>query len=764
MDKLDSKNLPIKLTFLEITPPINDIIKNKEEINIIFQGHDNFYDFKKHLSSKIPIQLNRYKKSLIITLVKSNNIFATGLFTVRPGEQNIIFNYETKKKIVSTRAVNINNLDCIKIKILCEFDNKEKDKDKDNASNVNNNLNDHKNDSGNKYVPKVNLMKSNHLNNNQKNKNNKKVYDKKKKFLGNFYGNNSIKKNSINSSQEFSLAGEYSAYLTEEMNNNLKQSNNTTNFNSNEIKKLNPYCSSKINNNLPRKTEVEMSTKSKGPINKFKSKNYFSTIKKQYRQNFGSQIKMNNSSLNLINQKANLHSIDNENNNNSNNINNNVITNRHILKPTISFNKNNKRNINFNNKISNTNNNNKNVINSIDNFIAGQIIEHVDMSKKDNNNKINNNKINNNTNDNNNNKSEKKNVVNINKNTNTNPNTNDLGNINNNENKKRKFNNNNITMNSISTAGTKKNELEFSINSLFEYKDIDDKNNINKNGFMPFTNRLNNDRLQQKLSGGNSINGNNNKHTFNKSLCQQSFIDKIFNENDLNENEQKMKGNLLCKSCDKLKKDNNEINNINLNNDNNENNENNKETNNVKEDINKIDNNNNNVNDFDVEEDEEMDNYTRIKEDFNLLYNEDYIKQINEDLLKLEIELFFEKMSELFSAYHLLMDDKILENQIIKRDYKKNISNYLLYTKLINKLQFLKTAQHIKNHNLKEKGINLDQQNISNVNVNINELNILKMIFPDNNKSHKLKKIISVILKKHGNKELLDEKFKMLLK
>ena len=105
MDKTDSKNQSIKITFLEINPPINELIKNKEEINIIFQGHDNFYDFKKYLSSKIPIQLNRYKKSLIITLLKSNNILATGLFTVRQGEQYIIFNYENKKKIVSTKAV-----------------------------------------------------------------------------------------------------------------------------------------------------------------------------------------------------------------------------------------------------------------------------------------------------------------------------------------------------------------------------------------------------------------------------------------------------------------------------------------------------------------------------------------------------------------------------------------------------------------------------------------------------------------------------------
>ena len=98
MDKVDSKNQTLKITFLEINPPINELIKGKEEINIIFQGNDNFYDFKKYLSSKIPIKLISYKNSLIMTLLKSNNIFATGLFTLRQGEQNVILNYENKKK------------------------------------------------------------------------------------------------------------------------------------------------------------------------------------------------------------------------------------------------------------------------------------------------------------------------------------------------------------------------------------------------------------------------------------------------------------------------------------------------------------------------------------------------------------------------------------------------------------------------------------------------------------------------------------------
>ena len=491
---------------------------------------------------------------------------------------------------------------------------------------------------------------------------------KRKKKIGGNFSANTNKKNFINSSQEFSMGGEYNTFLTEDINNNLKQSMVNNNFNTSEIKKLSPYCSTKFYNNLTYKTEGEMSAKNKDQIIKAKSKNYFSTIKKQYKQNFGNQIKLNNSSMNLINQKNNLNSIDNSDNNNA-------VTNR-ILKPTISFNKNNKRNAN---KIKNINKN-KNFINSIDNFISGQIIEHVDKSKKENN------KIGMN--------SEKKSYICINK-----SNIASSGNLglNNNENKKRKFNNNNITMNSVSTAGTKKNDLEFSNNSLFDYKDAEDRNNINKNSFMPFTNRFNNERLQHKLNGNNSVNRNINIHKFNKSLCQQSFIEKIFNENDLNLNlyENDKNINILCKSCKKLKKvKSKDLINKNINENitesyNKENNDINKENFNEIKDDNKIE-------DESEEIDIEIENYLRLKEDFNLLYNDDYIGQINEDLLKLEIELFFEKMSELFSTYHILMDEKILENQIIKRDYKKNISNYLLYTKLKNKLELIKTQQQTK--------------------------------------------------------------------
>ena len=177
---------------------------------------------------------------------------------------------KVKKKVASTKAININNLlDCIKIKILCEFDN---NKDKQNSLSSNNILSEPKNnDFGNKYIPKVNLMKQNQKNKINHNNNIGKKSNDKKKNLNNFHINNSTKKNFNNSSQEFSQVKEYSTYLTEEMYN-LRQTNTNININNNEIKKLNPYSVSKINNNCFRKTEFDNSAKSKGHINKARSK------------------------------------------------------------------------------------------------------------------------------------------------------------------------------------------------------------------------------------------------------------------------------------------------------------------------------------------------------------------------------------------------------------------------------------------------------------------------------------------------------------
>ena len=682
----------IKITFLEIIPPINEIVKPKEELNIVFQGNDNFYDFKKYLSSKNPILLHYNKKSLIMTLLKNNNIFATGFFSIRQGEQNIFFNYENNKNI-SNKILKINNLsECLKMKIFCECENLS------TVSTLNRNtISTNYENNDNKYVTKVNLMKPIRINNYKKKNNNQKIYDKKKRILSQIHqtNNNSIKKNFVNNSQEF--GANYTAILTEEKNSN----NNIVN---NDIKKF-----SKIINNTARKNEPG-NYKNFNTINKAKSKNYLSSNAKQNKSN--KHIKMNNSSLNIINQNNKFNSNDNFQNSNNNK---NYYSNRNSLKSNISINKISNRNSNKQNL------NNKNMKTSLNNYISGKIIEHVG--------------------------NEKINYISINKSINKNSfyskNINDT----------KKLKSNNITMNSISTTFTKKNELEFSMNSL---QDGEDKNYLNfnlsnKNTLRPLTNRINNTKLSQQLSGikNNEIqnkNSNYAKHKYNKSLGQQSFTEKIFCENndlELNLTEKKENLNLnLCKSENKLEVDLNETN---------------KNTNNNINNINKNDLYNEKENEFLLENN----NYIKLKEDFNLLYNLEYISKINEDLLKLELELFIEKMSDLFSEYHNQMDEMILEKRINNQEYKIYFNKYLLYNKLNDKLENTK-----KKYN-KDKNIiiNIREQNDKNVETNFNELDIFKIIFPDligkNNEDKKkqLKNILSIILKNKENKELIKEKY-----
>ena len=421
---------------------------------------------------------------------------------------------------------------------------------------------------------------------------------------------------------------------------------------------------------------------------------------------------MNNSSLNIINPKDKF----NSNDNNQNSINNkNYYSNRNSLKTNIP------KNMIINRNSNKKSLNNKNMKTSLNNYISGKIIEHMG--------------------------NEKVNYISINKSMNKNniysKNISDT----------KIIKSNNITMNSVSTTFTKKNDLEFSMNSL---QDNEDKNYLNfnlsnKNTFRSFTNRINDEKLTKHLyeNKNNIIQNkkvNYTKHKFNKSLGQQSFTEKIFCENnDLNLNLTEKKENFnynLCKSENKLEVNLKEIN---------------KDVNNDINDINKNDLYKENENELNLENN----NFIKLKEDFNLLYNLEYINKISEDLLKLEVELFIEKMNDLFSEYHNQMDEKILEKTINNQEYKINFDKYLLYNKLKDKLEIIKKKY------LKEKSIitNIRKQNDKNVETNLNELDIFKIIFPDlitkdrTDKKIQLKNILLIILKKEENKELIKEKY-----
>ena len=126
MDKQNSPlNSPretiIKLKLLDIFPSIIELEQQQNEISIIFQGLDTFYNLYDLLKTKTEITLNaKSKSSIIISLIKSDNIFATSNFNIKQGEQWITFSYENKKKKELSFVQSL--IDCIKIRLNCEFD------------------------------------------------------------------------------------------------------------------------------------------------------------------------------------------------------------------------------------------------------------------------------------------------------------------------------------------------------------------------------------------------------------------------------------------------------------------------------------------------------------------------------------------------------------------------------------------------------------------------------------------------------------------
>ena len=155
----------------------------------------------------------------------------------------------------------------------------------------------------------------------------------------------------------------------------------------------------------------------------------------------------------------------------------------------------------------------------------------------------------------------------------------------------------------------------------------------------------------------------------------------------------------------------------------------------------------------------ENNNFHRLKDDFILLYNNEYVQNIKDDLLKLEIELFVEKMEELTKEYHIQIYDKLLEYQIQKNKYNQYLSQFSQINKLYIKLQTLKInyklKRNIKNNNNKI----LAKQNKDFFDTNQSEINIYKILWNNNCFSNeienkmKLKKLLNIILNKEYIKE-----------
>ena len=128
---------PIKIIILDLYPTYSELNPSDEELFIIFEGLNIFFNLKDLLTSHKKIEINNINQSsIIVSLIKTNNIIASGYINLKHGEQWITMNSENKKKSNMNLALVL--IDCIKLKIFCEMKNINKTSISTNVSNANN--------------------------------------------------------------------------------------------------------------------------------------------------------------------------------------------------------------------------------------------------------------------------------------------------------------------------------------------------------------------------------------------------------------------------------------------------------------------------------------------------------------------------------------------------------------------------------------------------------------------------------------------------
>ena len=649
------EDLSIKLKLLDIFPSINELKQQKNEMDVIFQGLDIFHNLFELLSTQKEISLkSNYKSSIIISLIKSNNLFATSIFNIKQGEHWINFAYENKKKKDSNFAHTL--IDCIKIKINCEIlDNNSNTLNNNSIISNNNKLKRNiqstsKLNYGSMMTESSNIKTLSLVNKNfhKLNLNGKLLTNKGNKRIS---LETSPKEKLLTKSKFSSLRNNNSIY-----NHNTSTSNNYNHMESIINKKKNFYYEKKTNNKGKKLRRM----KTKNSYSKIIDEDLAIRLNKIFHKN-------NDSNLNLTQKR-------NKNNSNSNldysakgdtlKHNSNLGTNKTFKNKQILKNK-----LLYNNKP-----------------------ELKNITSESNNNNNNNQKT----------------EIEI-----TTSNINNANISNNYENK-----NNNSNKRKIYNRAERSHDL------------IENLNVVEKMGTM--TNRRNKDVIKD-LKNNTSTNAKTPEISKNNKFNMKSNNDKTIDsvKNILNdEKNNKLKDNkdsfILKNFSLDLSSDNN-------------------------------DEKKKNLDELSDDSAYESGNYNQLKEDFILLYNDNYVKNVEEDLLKLEIELFVEKMIGLISAYHYELNEKKIQSKIFENNIKDNSNKYIKYCKLYYKLNLMKKNYKTKYVRFHKNKSNIKDINDKNFETNKTEMELFKLIFPYGDKKEELKKIINNILSKPNNKQIFTQ-------
>jgi len=670
MDLKSYQNNEIKIILLEIVPSLKSLERNNEQISIIFQGINVIYNLRKLLAGKTEILINNCKSSLIISLLKSDRIFATSLFKITYGDQWISFNYDSKN--TSVLKLNIKSLDTIRMRVKCERKIK-----------VNKILS--LSNKSPKNIPKKGRLSLNDSN--------IQKYNTNKMAKDNFFNSKIIGEENKRYRNLF-ISGNFNSF------NNLNKINSSENikYSCQETKTRNDI---KIQSLSFRNSELTTFSHSKLDI----PNNFISNANKNKSYNFNSykpNDKIKRKSKNQINIKvfnnynkylpisSSLYSLNNyELNNfyNYNNYNNYEKKNLTLVEKQIQT---------LNSKIEEI----KEKLNTQNNISNISSPKSLATSKRNSN------------------ISKKMNI--------------------------------NLYDNSMNLKNNK-NQLFFGFNknSHKEYKNKNKKiiknkilstSNIQVN--LPYNNYLIT-TTRKNESSSNSLLGNDMKNELLKNV-KKNYRQLLTSK----------RSNIKPKISHKKNiKSQNFIQEIILNFEKNQEEENSKYLDNIKED------------------EDIFGNFIRLKNEFDSFYNKQYIKNIKDDLLKLEIELFVEKMIELILVYHDQVEEIKFKNDIEKKNFIKNSSQYINLYKLNDRLQLIKDKFKAKKLNLNKNDKSITIQKETNFLLNKKEINFFGNIIYNkkNNKNFdtnkKLKEIIYIILSNQKNKDKIEvNKFKIWLK
>ena len=665
MDLKIFQNNEMKIILLETKPSLKSLEKNNEQISIIFQGINAIYNLKKLLSDKTEILINNCKKSLIISLLKSDRIFATSLFKIAYGEQWITFNYNSKN--TSVLKLNIKYLDTIRMKIKCERKikvNKILSLSNKSPKNIPKKIRLSLIDSSIQRYNSNKKVKENFFNSNVVGEENTRY--RNSFIIGNFNSCNNL--NKLNSNENI----KYSFQKTKTRNDIKIQSLSIRNSELTTFSQSKLDIQNNFNNNVIKNSSYNVN--SYKPNNKIKRK-----VKNQI------NIKVFNSNNKNFSINSSLYSLNNHEMNNFDNYSNYEKKNLTLVEKQIQT---------LNSKIEqikeklNTQNNSSNITSP--NSLA--------ISKRNSNISK---KLNINLYDNSMNIKNNKNHL--------------ISGFNKNSHKSYKNKNKKIIKNKILSTSNIQMNLPYNYLIITTRKDESSSNSLLGNDFKNELYKNKKKKFRQPLTSKRSkvkptISPKNN----NKSQNSMQDIILNFEKNQEEDN---------LKYLDDIKED---------------------------EDI--------------------FGNFFLLKNDLTSFYNKQYIKNIKDDLLKLEIELLVEKMIELILAYHDQIEEIKCKNVIEKKNFRKNSYKYINIYKLNNRLQLIKDKFKAKNINLNDNNKCIIFQKETNLLLNKKEFNFFENIIYSKRKNinytnKKLKKIIYLILNNQKNKDIIEvDKFKTWLK